>query len=86
MKRNDTSSPISIEAELHAQMARVTDATLAASARARAYGAARHQEVAHMVRLAKAASDVMLASTRLARASGRRRKPKTTTRTYLLEN
>jgi hypothetical protein len=84
MKRNDTNPPASIEAELAAQMTRVTQATLAATVRA--HGALRHQEVAHMVRLAGAASDVMLASTRLARASARRRKPKVTVRTYLLEN
>jgi glutamate-1-semialdehyde aminotransferase len=85
MKRNDT-PPVPIEAELHVQMGRVTAATLAASAQARTYVAVRHQEVAHMVRLANAASDVMLASVRLARASGRRRKPKVVTVTELLEN
>jgi hypothetical protein len=72
-----------IEALLLVQTRRLTDRTLVASARART-GTTRHDDVAHMVRLANAVSDTLNAAVRLARASQPR--PKRVTKTIFREN
>jgi hypothetical protein len=71
MKRNDIAPPI--EAELNAQLRRLTERVMVASARARTGGASCREDIAHMVRLAGAAADVSNATVRLFRASYRPR-------------